>query len=146
MKILKNILVLALLSQVAACVSKPTSAYESGWTENTNEDAYNSCGRYRWDNKFKEPAVLQHLITSGALTSSQAQRAESQDVRVGDPECLAYAAYGLNRAKIGFQRNKEGQVTEKIATYLCFNSEKTCSGVRVHFADGKVSRITPVSE
>lgn len=146
MKTLNKILILALLTQVAACVSKPSSAYDSGWTENTNEDTYSSCGRYRWDNKFKEPAVLQNLVASGALTSSQAQRAEKQDVRIGDPECLAYAAYGLNRAKIGFQRNEKGQVTEKTATYLCFNSAPTCSGIRVHFADGKVSRISTVSE
>ncbi|WP_338474327.1 hypothetical protein V3H56_05700 [Pseudomonas sp. MS646] len=146
MKVLNTVLVLALLSQVVACVSKPSSAYESGWTENTNEDAYSTCGRYRWDNKFKEPAVLQRLVASGTLTSSQAQRAEAQDVRVGDPECLAYAAYGLNRAKISFYKNTKGQVTEKTATYLCFNNQPNCSGVRVHFADGKVSRISAVSE
>lgn len=145
MKIFNKVLVLVFLSQIAACASKPSSAYESGWTTNTNEDAYTNCAVFRLNKQIKDPAVLQHLVASGSLSKSQAQRALIQDVRVGDPECLAYAAYGLDRHKIAFYSNKKGQVTAKAVTYRCDQSEVVCPGLRVQFADGKVSGITPLN-
>lgn len=144
MTVLRKLLVLALISQLAACASK--SAYDSGWTDETNEQAYGACGQYRVNKQFSNPGVLEGLIASGALSRSQAQRAIKQDVRIGDSECLAYAAYGLDRAVITTQKNTKGQVTQRLVTYQCSRSEVSCPSVRVHFADGVVSSIETISK
>ena len=141
---IKKLLTLVLLSQLAACSSKPSSAYDSGWTNDTNEAAYKACSVYRITKDLSNPSVLENLVSSRVLTNEQAQRAISGDVRVGDPECLAYAAYGLDRHKIGTQTNNKGQFITKTATYLCSQSNVPCPGLVVRFSDGKVTGTSVV--
>ena len=143
---IKKLLVLLVVSQLAACSNQPSSAYESGWTSNTNEDAYAACGIYRIQKGFQDPAVLSQLVSSQRLTSEQAQRAAQRNVKVGDPECLAYAAYGLDRTKIVFHKNKAGEATAKSVTYLCSQSEVPCPGLTVTFSDGKVTNTAVTSK
>jgi hypothetical protein len=44
---MKKMMVLLVVFQLAACANEPSSAYDSGWTSNTNEDAYAACGSFR---------------------------------------------------------------------------------------------------
>ncbi|AZZ75289.1 hypothetical protein CCX46_09045 [Pseudomonas sp. RU47] len=143
---LKKMLVLLVVSQLAACSNQPSSAYESGWTNDTNEDAYAACGSFRIKKGFQDPTVMEHLVASRQLSSEQASRAIQRDVRTGDPECLAYAAFGLDRHKISFYKNKAGELTAKSVTYQCSQSDVPCPGLKVVFTDGKVTSTSATSE
>ncbi len=138
---MKKMLVLLVVFQLAACSNQPSSAYDSGWTSNTNEDAYAACGSFRIKKGFQDPAVMNHLLASNQLTREQAARAVQRNVQTGDPECLAFAAYGLDRHKVSFYKNKAGELTSKSVTYLCSESEVPCPGLTVTFSDGKVASI-----
>ncbi|WP_085683135.1 MULTISPECIES: hypothetical protein [unclassified Pseudomonas] len=139
---IKKLLLLLVVSQMAACSNQPSSAYESGWTGDTNEDAYAACGSFRVKKGFQDPSVMDRLVASHQLTSEQAARAIERSVQIGDPECLAYAAYGLDRHKISFYKNKAGELTAKSVTYLCSESDVPCPGLTVMFSDGKVTNAT----
>ncbi|WP_124301739.1 hypothetical protein [Pseudomonas chlororaphis] len=143
---IKKLLALLLLSQLMACSNQPSSAYESGWTNSTNENAYATCGVYRVKKGMQDPSVMQRLVTSRALSIEQAQRAIRANVQAGDPECLAYAAYGLDRYKIIIQKNSKGEDIGKTAIYRCTQSDVPCPGVAVGFSDGKVTSTTITSD
>lgn len=143
---MKTMLALLVVFQLAACANEPSSAYDSGWTSNTNEDAYAACGSFRIKKGFQDPAVMNHLVASHQLTGEQAARAVQRNVQIGDPECLVFAAYGLDRHKISFYKNKAGEVTSKSVTYLCSQSEVPCPGLKVTFSDGKVASTAVTSK
>jgi hypothetical protein len=143
---IKKLLALLVVSQLAACSNQPSSAFDSGWTNNTNEDAYATCGSFRIKKGFQNPAVINHLVASRLLTNEQAERAVQRNVQTGDPECLAYAAYGLDWHKIDIYKNKAGEVTAKAVTYLCSESEVPCPGLTVKFSDGKVTSTATTSK
>ncbi|SEN18547.1 hypothetical protein SAMN04487857_11193 [Pseudomonas sp. ok272] len=136
---IKKLLVLLTISQLVACTNQPSSAYESGWTSNTNEDAYATCGSYRVTKGFQNPDVMNQLVSTHQLTNEQGQRVEQHRVQIGDPECLAYAAYGMDRYKTVIRKNNAGETTTKSVTYLCNKSDVPCPGLTVTFSDGKVT-------
>ncbi|MCC2960537.1 hypothetical protein LK540_08835 [Massilia sp. IC2-278] len=128
---------------LTACSSLKQSAYQSGWNNDTNEAAYRECGMYRIAKGMPVQQNLDRLVALGKLSPEQASRASKADVRPGDPECLAFAAYGLNRKEIGITKNSDGLVISKQATYACADSDVPCPGIQVEFSDGKVTAINP---
>lgn len=140
----KIVLVLSCISALTACSTLKQSAYQSGWNSQTNEAAYSECGIYRLSKGMPIQHNLDRLIALGMLSPEQALRASKVEVRPGDPECLAYAAYGLKRKTIGVTRNLDGLVIGKQATYVCADSDVPCPGVKVEFSDGRVTAVTPI--
>lgn len=135
---LKFIIALGSIAALTACSTLRQSAFPSGWNDETNEAAYIECGAYKINKGY------QALVDNGKLTPEQALRASKGDVRTGDSECLAYAAYGLDRKTIGVTTSLEGLVIGKQATYICTNSDVPCPGVRVEFSDGRVTSVIPI--
>ncbi|MBS7413374.1 hypothetical protein [Pseudomonas syringae] len=127
---------------VAGCSSNP-SAFQSGWTNDTNENAYKECGSFRYAG-HEYGNTLDKLVAAKKLTAAQANRAIARDVRVGDSECLAYAAYGLDRKTIKFEHNSKKQLVVKSVTYECKTNPVSCPGIRVTFVDGTVQSISPL--
>ena len=133
----------ALITFLAACAlagcAGKQSAYESGWNNETNEDAYVACAPYRYQHREYQN-VLDRVVAKGLLTGAQANRAMDMDVKIGDPECLAYAAYGAEILKTDFFKPK-GLLIKKAVTYDCREVSVPCPGLRVEFTDGKVTAI-----
>lgn len=104
---------------------------------------YAACGIYRQSKGVANPSVMDNLIAHNVLTPAQATRAMNADVHIGDSECLAYAAYGLQRSKITITKDVKGKVQSEQITYSCTNSDVPCPGLTVQFSNGKVTDITP---
>ncbi|SEN75054.1 hypothetical protein [Pseudomonas sp. ok266] len=135
---IKKMLVLLTVLPLAACSNQPSSAFDSGWTSKTNEEAYANCGSFRFNKGFQDPSVIQRLVESRQLTAEQAAQAVQRNVKVGDPECLAFAAYGLDVQRFDIYRNNAGETTARAVTYSCSQSDVPCPGLTVTFSDGKV--------
>ena len=136
-------LALTVLS-LSACASGPGSAYKDGWTETSSEHAYTECSVVHLAKGQLVPQNLDALVGNGMLTPAQAARVRAGTVRVGDPECLAYAAYGLQRAKITLTRDPSGKLLSKTVAYVCGDSDAPCPGVNVEFVDGRVAETSPL--
>lgn len=84
------------------------------------------------------------LVSSGALTQDQGSRAIAREVQVGDPECMAYAAYGASLAKETLVMDAHKSLVTLRWDYTCQHSPVSCPGLVVVIADGKVSSIYPL--
>lgn len=120
------------------------SVFQSGWNNETNEAVFIECGACRPSKGVYFQQNLDRLVGLGVLNAEQAMRAAKGDVLPGDPECLAYAALGYNRKGIGVKKNAEGIVIEKFVTYSCDDSDAPCPGIKVIFADGKVTSVSVI--
>ena len=140
---MKYLTLIACMVAVTGCtpVSK-RSVYSSGWSDDRSGAMFRMCAPYHLQKNMPIEPNLELLVAHGLLTPDQAQRARNADVQVGDPECLAYAAYGLSTGPVTFLRrtNKDGVIYKDI-TYWCSNSQAPCPGVIVTVADGKVTNI-----
>ena len=135
---------LGCIGALTACSTFRQSAYQSGWNGETNEAAYRECGIYRLHKGMQIQQNIDRLVALGKLTPEQALRASKAEVHPGDPECLAYAAYGLDRKEISVTKNLDSLVIGKQATYVCAESDVPCPGVKVEFSDGKVTAVNPI--
>jgi hypothetical protein len=103
------------------------------------------CGVVRWDKGIFAPGNLDLLTSRGDLTQEQAQRAARQDVRPGDPECLAWAAFGLQQSQITTQIDARHRLLALQIDYRCGRSDVRCPGRRVSVVDGTVTTVTPLA-
>jgi hypothetical protein len=105
--------------------------------EKTNS-AHQECGMYHLHKGMPIQQNLDRLITLGWLTTEQADRAASANVQIGDPECVAYAAYGLFISSYKVSTDLAKNEIARELTYRCENSEAPCPGVKVKLSYGKV--------
>ena len=140
---MKYIAVVVCLACLTACSTVQTKgAFKSGWTSRKNEAAFKMCALYRPKKGGPSPQDMDGLIAFGMLTEEQANRASKALVLPGDPECLAYAAYGHRRKDVGEIFDAKGVLLERYATYDCDDNDVACPGIRVDFADGKVVNVS----
>ncbi len=138
---MKMTISISLFVLLTACITTPKSAYESGWTNDISEKTYTECAPV-WLNNILIPERLDDLVRLGHLNNEEAKRAKLSEVRVGDPECMAYAANGLFRTEVTYRNNKEGQLTSKSFTYSCKNGPAKCPGTLITIVDAQVSNIS----
>lgn len=89
-------------------------------------------------------ARVSSLVASGVLTQNQGSRVLAREVQVGDPECMAYAAYGASMAKETFINDAHRNLVTLEWNYTCQYSPVSCPGLVVVVTDGKVSAIHPL--
>lgn len=131
---------------LAACDSVPTkrSAYPSGWNLDVSLEKHRQCGMVRFAKGTYIEHNLELLIDNGYLTQEQATRARNQDVRVGDPECVAYAAFGMSESLNTQSRDASKRLISVRMDFRCEMSPTTCPGQRIVVADGHVVSKTPI--
>lgn len=141
------ILIAVTSSTLLGCAGDPfhRSAYPSGWSQATTLAAQKRCGVVRWDKGILAQPNLDLLVTHGYLTPEQASRAAQQDVRPGDPECLAWAAFGLQQTKVTMQTDGHGKLFTLTIDYRCVRSDVACPGRRVDVVDGVVTSVSPLA-
>ncbi len=144
---MKKTLSLCVLTLLSACSVTPESAYESGWNLKKSEGTYKECAM-TWLNKDMFMAQnMDRLIALGYLTKEQAIRAAKSEVRVGDPECLAFAAFGLTRgSKLSFVNDINKNLLERKLNYSCEESNAKCPGVSITIKNGIVSSVSSLPE
>jgi len=141
-KTMKNVLSLCALTLMTACSVTPESAYESGWNLKKSEGTYKECAMTWLKKDMFMAQNMDRLITLGYLTKEQAIRAAKSEVRVGDPECLAFAAFGLTRgSKLSFVNDSNKNLLERELNYSCKESNATCPGVSITIENGVVSSV-----
>lgn len=135
-------LLLCILAAAGCTPVAKRSVYASGWSDYSSGVAFKACAPYHLQKNMPVEPNLELLVARGLLTADQAQRARVADVRMGDPECLVYAAYGLSTDTVTFFRRtiNDGLIHKSVA-YWCSNSEAPCPGVVVTIADGTVTNI-----
>lgn len=104
------------------------------------------CGVWLGPNfaKTETLARVTGLVSSGVLTKDQGSRVIANEIQVGDPECMAYAAYGASMAKESFVMDPHKNLVALQWDYTCQHSPVSCPGLVVVIADGKVSAIHPL--
>jgi hypothetical protein len=100
------------------------------------------CGMVWLDKQHFIQHNLDLLVQEGYLTAQQAYRAREHDVRPGDPECLAYAAYGLRQSKVTEVHDAHKRLTSIAIDYRCELSPIPCPGVMVQIIDGRVTGLS----
>lgn len=100
------------------------------------------CGMVWLDKEHFIQHNLDFLVQEGYLTAQQAYRAREHDVRLGDPECLAYAAYGLWQSKVTEVHDAHKRLTSVAIDYRCELSPITCPSIRVQIIDGRVTALS----
>ena len=107
--------------------------------------AQKQCGIWLGPNfaETETRAQVANLVSSGVLTQAQGRRVIAHDVRVGDPECMAYAAYGASLAKESFAMDSHKNLVTVEWDFTCQHSPVSCPGLVVVIADGKVSAVYP---
>jgi len=143
MRNMKAAAIALVVMAVAACtpVAK-RSVYPSGWSNFSSNETFRACAPYHLQKNMPIEHNLELLVTHGLLTQDQSQRVRIADVRVGDPECMVYAAYGLTTGSQTFFRGtKNDGLIQRSVAYWCANSEAPCPGVVVTIADGRVTNI-----
>ena len=128
---------------LTACSTVPESAYDSGWNNDVSEATYKECGKTTWNKGMYSSQNLRRLVPLGFLTQEQALRASKQEVRVGDPECLVFAAYGLKRGKFfNFTNDANKNLIEREFSYTCDTSDIKCPGKTFKVKNGVVTEIS----
>jgi len=139
------ILAIAYVSVLSGCVSTvEKSAYTSGWTQKHSLKTQEQCGLVWIDKDHYMPGNLQVLVTYGLLTSEQAARVPTKELRVGDPECMVHATFGITQSRVVSSRDAKQHLISVRFTYRCENSPVGCPGVEVDVADNHVASITPL--
>lgn len=135
---------------MAGCSSTPNvdfnEYYGSTWTNKASETTYTNCSVVWLNKDMMSSHNLQRLVENGKLTTEQAARAAKSFPKVGDPECMAYASYGLHRNTITLTRDKNKQLIRKGTTYLCENSNAPCTGIKVEIENGLISSVEPLAK
>lgn len=126
------------------CTSNP-DANEYGQRHVTDDPSYVACSEYR-SQKHEYQPVLDKVVASGLLTPNEANRAMDRDVRVGDPKCLAYAAYGADVKGWDYGDNGAGKFAIKSVVYTCDWSDVPCPGIEIIFAGEKVYSVAPLTD
>ena len=138
---------MACVTLLCGCVSQRTrSHYPSGWNMMESSQIQKQCGIWQ-DSTLTELETREHvsdLVSSGVLTQDQGSRVLAHEVRVGDPECMAYAAYGASKAKETFINDVHKNLMILEWDYTCQHSPVSCPGLAVIIADGRVSSIHPL--
>lgn len=143
---MKYLILISLSFIIGACSSTPKSAYESGWDNEISENTYKECSPVWLNKDMFVSKNLNRLVKLGYLNSNQAERVKENNIRVGDPECAAYAANGLIRSNVTITRNKNGQLTSKGFGYSCKNSQAKCPGVFITVSNGRITNIQPLAK
>lgn len=127
---------------LSGCTS---SAYESGWNGKISGEVFHECALSSWAPGFYFNENVDRLVPLGLLTQDEATRAKRHDVRVGDKECLAYAAYGFNPSKYQFSSNTKKLLLSRSVEYRCEKSPIPCPGKLITIVDGRVSDIEDIN-
>lgn len=146
LRILLSLLALASVLASGCAPYSSRSTYPSGWSNDTSERAYASCSVYHLRPDMPIEANLMLLVRTGRLTSEEANRVRDGRVRVGDSECAAFAAYGMDRSLNTFLTNKDHALVQREVTYRCWNSTAPCPGIVIQIVDGRVTDIHPLVE
>jgi hypothetical protein len=142
---MKKVFSFSIVLTLTACSTVPESAYESGWNNQVSEATYEECGKTTWNKEMYSSQNLARLVPLGYLTKEQATRASRQDVRIGDPECLVFAAYGLNRGKsFNFTTDTNKNLVEREFSYTCDTSDAKCPGITFKVKNGVVAEISGI--
>lgn len=141
-----GVIALLLLTMLPACGSGPStrSAYSSSWSLATSLDAQRQCGVVRLSKGVFVSQNLQLLVERHYLTREQAERVVVQNVLVGDPECVAYAAFGVWQAKNTQRTDRKKRLIQLEVDFSCQNSDVPCPGTRVQVIDGVITSISPL--
>jgi hypothetical protein len=145
---MKYITLLVCLVTILGCtpVAK-RSTYPNGWSDYSSGITFKMCARYHLGKDMPVEPNLDLLVSHGLLNEEQAERVRHADVRVDDPECAVYAAYGLSTGAVTFHNrpNQEGLISKDVI-YWCSNSQAPCPGVVVSIADGRVTGMRAATD
>ncbi|WP_236585284.1 hypothetical protein [Dyella sp. EPa41] len=92
------------------------------------------------------PSNFPRLVAQGVLTPEQAARVDAQMLRVGDPECMVYASFGIRENEADFRRDRDKRLISIALDFRCDLSPVSCPGWHVEVRDGLVSTVRPLTK